>query len=325
MNWLRIFVDFAAAPHVLEMLREGTAGHELVFPRERLSSVLAEPEQDPQFDNVDVAFGQPDPQAIEKATRLKWVHISSSGITRYDNARFRAMVAERKVAVSNSASVYYEACAVHALSFLVAQARVLPLALKTRTANGTPAWNALRGASRTLRGETVLIAGFGAIGKRLAELLRPFEMRVIAFRRKARGDEGIPVIGPDQLDRALAIDADHVVNILPESEETRHFFNRARFSMMKRGSIFYNIGRGATVDQEALLEALRSRTVQAAWLDVTDPEPLPDAHPLWREPNCFITPHLAGGHADEAKTLVRHFLDNLERFVKGEALRDRVM
>jgi phosphoglycerate dehydrogenase-like enzyme len=65
--------------------------------------------------------------------------------------------------------------------------------------------------------------------------------------------------------------------------------------------------------------------VGAAWLDVTDPEPLPDSHPLWAESNCFITPHVAGGHTGEACTLVRHFLKNLERFVRSEALIDRVM
>jgi phosphoglycerate dehydrogenase-like enzyme len=79
------------------------------------------------------------------------------------------------------------------------------------------------------------------------------------------------------------------------------------------------------VEQNALSQALHSGHLKAAWLDVTEPEPLPDNHPLWAEPNCFITPHIAGGHADEAKTLVRHFIANLQRFVRGEPLRDRVM
>ena len=324
MNKLRIFVDLAVAPDVLELLQAGTKGHQLVFPRTPVSSVLAKAERDPQFATVDIAFGQPEPQAIAEANRLKWIHVSSSGITRYDNPQFRALMAERKIAVSNSASVYNEACAVHALSFMLAQARKLPLALKTRTASGTDAWYALRGSSGTLRGETVLIVGYGAIGKRLAELLRPFDMKVIAYRRKARGDEGVPVVTGGQLFRALA-EADHVVNILPDSAETRHFFDAARFLAVKPGAIFYNIGRGTTVDQDALLDALRSGRLGAAWLDVTEPEPLPDDHPLWAEPNCFITPHVAGGHVDETKTLVRHFLKNFDRFVRGKPLLDRVM
>lgn len=325
MNSLRIFVDLVADPDVLALLQAGTAGHQLIFPRMPAASVLAKAERDPQFTTVQVAFGQPDPAAIEEAADIKWVHVSSSGITRYDTPQFRALAARRRFIVSNSASVYNEPCAAHVLSFMLAQARELPLALKSRTPSGTREWHALRGASGTLRGETVLIVGYGAIGKRLAELLRPFGMNVLAYRRKARGDEDVPVITGGQLADALARQADHIVNILPDSAETRHFFTRARFEAIKPGAVFYNIGRGATVDQDALLEALRSGRIGAAWLDVTEPEPLPDNHPLWAEPNCHITPHVAGGHVDEAKSLIRHFLRNLDRFVRGEPLVDRVM
>jgi phosphoglycerate dehydrogenase-like enzyme len=125
---------------------------------------------------------------VAEAGRLKWIHVSSSGITRYDNRQFRSLMAERKIALSNSASVYDEACAVHVLSFMLAQARNLPRALKSRVANGSDAWHALRGGASTLRGETVLIVGFGAIGGRLAGLLGPFDMKVTACRRKARGN-----------------------------------------------------------------------------------------------------------------------------------------
>jgi phosphoglycerate dehydrogenase-like enzyme len=321
---MNIYVDLAMPAPALAELRAGTAGHELLFPRQPATSVLAAPETDPQIATADIAFGQPDPQAIAGATRLQWIHVSSSGITRYDNAGFRALMAERKITVSNSASVYCEPCAVHVLSFMLAQARNLPGALESSVANGTPEWNALRQASGTLRGDNVLILGFGAIGKRLAELLRPFGTNVAAYRRSRRGDEGVPVVTEKELATALG-GADHVVNVLPDSAETRHFFDAARLAAIKPGAVFYNIGRGVTVDQEALLAALRSGRLQAAWLDVTDPEPLPDGHPLRKEPSCFITPHVAGGHHDEVTTLVRHFLANFKRFVGGAPLLDRVM
>ena len=321
----KIFVDFATPPDVLELLRAGTRGHQLVFPLKPIASVLAKPEPDPQFNTVDIAFGQPDPQAVAEAHNLKWIQVSSSGITRYDNPEFRTMVAQRGIVVANSAGVYKEACAVHVLSFMLAQARNLPLALKTRTANGTDTWNSLRGSSTTLAGQTVLILGFGAIGRRLLELLRPFHVNVIAYRRKARGDEGVPVITPEQLPNTLAEVADHVVNILPDNLESRHFFNVARFAALKPGAVFYNIGRGTTVEQDALLDALRAGRLKAAWLDVTDPEPLPEDHPLMTMPHCHITPHVAGGHAGESKTLVLHFLKNFERFVQRQPLIDRVM
>jgi phosphoglycerate dehydrogenase-like enzyme len=325
MNQLRIYVDFATAPDILEMLQSGTQGHQLVFPKTPVASVLAKAEPDPQLATVDIAFGQPDPQALAEPGPLKWVHVSSSSITRYDNPAFRALMARRKIAVTNSAGVYSVACATHVLSFMLAQARNLPLSLQTRTAGGTPEWHALRGSSIPLQGTTALILGFGAIGKRLVELLRPFDMKILAYRRKARGDEGVPVVTADQLPHALAHEADHIVNILPDSAETRHFFNAKRFARLKPGAVFYNIGRGATVDQEALREALQSGRLKAAWLDVTEPEPLPEDHPLWREPHCHLTPHVAGGHQDETKTLVRHFLSNFARFTRGEPLLDQVM
>ncbi len=324
MDALRIYVDLAMPPEALELLRAGTIRHELVFPTKPISSVLAKGEPDPQFTTVDVGFGQPDLEAIRESQRLRWVHISSAGITRYDTAEFRELAKTRGIAVSNSSDVYNEACAVHALSFMLAQARKLPLGLRTRAANGTPEWLAVRSSSGTLRDETVLLVGYGAIGRRLAELLDAFDVKIIAYRRQARGDENVPVVTAEGLATALAA-ADHVVNILPESEDTRGFFDGARFASMKPGATFYNIGRGATVHQDALLASLRSGRLGAAWLDVTEPEPLPEGHPLWAEPNCFITPHVAGGHTGEAKTLVRHFLKNLERFVRHEPLLDRVM
>lgn len=321
---MNIYVDLALSAGALESLRAGTVGHQLLFPRTPGTSVLVAPETDPEFTVADVAFGQPDPQAVAEAPRLKWIHVSSSGITRYDNPWFRALMAERQIMVSNSASVYCEPCAVHALGFILAQVRNLLSALSSRAANGSSEWNELRNSSGTLRGETVLILGFGAIGKRLAQLLLPLGANVVAYRRHARGDEVVPVVRELELAAALG-QARHIVNILPDSSETWHFFDAARFAAIGPGTTFYNIGRGTTVDQEALFKALRSGRLQAAWLDVTDPEPLPDDHPLRQEPNCFITPHVAGGHADETSSLARHFVENFRRFVGGVPLEDRVM
>ena len=239
---MNIFVDLALSPTALAALQAGTAGHQLLFPHTPATSVLAAPQADPRFASADVAFGQPDPKAVAEARQLKWIHVSSSGITRYDNPQFRTLVAERKIVVSNSASVYAEPCAVHALSFLVAQARNLPTALKTRAANGTPKWNELRHASGTLRGETVLILGFGAIGARLAQLLRPFGANVVAYRRQARGDELVPVVTEQGLPTALA-QANHIVNVLPDSCLTRHFFNAQRFAAIRPGAVFYDSSR----------------------------------------------------------------------------------
>jgi phosphoglycerate dehydrogenase-like enzyme len=119
--------------------------------------------------------------------------------------------------------------------------------------------------------------------------------------------------------------ADQIINILPSSDATQHFFGIERLERAKPGAVFHNIGRGTTVDQTALRKCLESGRLGAAYLDVTDPEPLPKGDPLWTAPNCYITPHTAGGTFDEFDRVVQHFLDNLARFEAGQELRDRVV
>ncbi|MGI9087448.1 MAG: D-2-hydroxyacid dehydrogenase [Chthoniobacterales bacterium] len=323
MEKLRIFVDFVTPPDILELLSAGTTGHELVFPAKRVPSVLDRGAPDPQIATAEIVFGQPDPEAIAEARALRWIQISSSGITRYDTPEFRAQLSARKIALTNSASVYDEACATHLLSFILAQARHLPRALTSRDPGGTASWQALRDSFIPLRGQTMIILGYGAIAEQLAAMLQPFAMAISGYRRKARGHEAVPILARSELEHALQ-QADHVVDILPDNTETRSFFDAARFQELKRGAVFYNIGRGPTVDQSALLDALHRGRLAAAWLDVTDPEPLPEDHPLRAQPNCFITPHVAGGHARETETLVRHFLENFQRFTRGQPLRDQV-
>ncbi|MDQ8203956.1 D-2-hydroxyacid dehydrogenase [Pelagicoccus sp. SDUM812003] len=321
---LKIYIDFPLSENARQLLESQTNGHTLVFPSIPAESVLAKSHPDPALLECDVVFGQPEPAEIEKAKRLKWIQISSSGITRYDNSDFRSHVAKKRIPVCNSASVYNDACADHLLAFMLAQSRCLPQGLASSDENGSPPWLALRDGSVPLRGQSAIILGYGAIGARLVELLAPYRMKLVAYRRKARGDEAIPVTTAENLPEALA-SADHVINILPDSPATQGFFDAARFAQCKPGSVFYNIGRGTTVDQEALANSLRSAHTKAAWLDVTDPEPLPTDHRLRSAPNCFITPHVAGGHLEESTTCVSHFLENLQRFVEGRELLDRVM
>ena len=182
----------------------------------------------------------------------------------------------------------------------------------------------LRADSYLLTGQTALLLGFGSIGKRLYELLVPLRMNLIAVRREPTGKEPIRVITENELEKYLSL-ADHILCTLPANPNTRHFINDTRLGQMKRGAIFYNIGRGSTVDQEALLDRLRSGYLAAAYLDVTDPEPLGVGHPMWTAPNCFITPHTAGGFIGEKEQLVRHFVENLGRFRSGSELIGRVI
>lgn len=271
-----------------------------------------------------IAFGQPDPAACLAAPRLRWVHLTTAGYTRFDRDELRAAFAARNLAVTNSSSVYGDPCAQHVLAMMLSLGRQLPQSLREQ--DSTRGWpgGERRRASRLLTGQCVLVFGFGAIGRRLAELLAPFGVDMRAVRRRRRGDEPVPVVCEDSLPEALAV-ADHVVNLLPDNDSTRGYFGSERFAAMRFGARFYNVGRGTTVDQEALRGALVSGRLDAAYLDVTDPEPLPPEHPLWSVPNCFVTPHSAGGRHDQDEAVVAHFLDNLARFERGEPLRDRVL
>ena len=324
MQLHRIFSDSPLGGSAARLLLDGVAPHELIVPAKQAASILAKPEADPAFLLADIAFGQPDLESIARSEKLRWIHISTAGFTRYDTPEFRALVAEREIIVTNSSSVYAAACAEHVLSFMLAQSRRLPQALHSQAANGDAEWLRLRGESVSLRGQSLVILGFGGIATHLVKLLAPFEMNITAMRRSPRGDEGFPTVTVENLSAALAT-ANHVINILPDNAASQNFMNAERFAQMKPGAVFHNIGRGTTVDQDALLDALRSGHLGAAWLDVTDPEPLPADHPLRHEPNCFITPHIAGGHADESGTLVRHFLANFQRYLTGSPLLDRIM
>src|SRR5262249_44311340 len=155
--------------------------------------------------------------------------ISSAGYTRYDSPEFRKGVAEKKLVVTNSSSVYAEPCAEHVLAFMLAQARHLPEALKAGATGDSSSWLRLRNTSSLLRGQSVLILGFGSIARPLVELLRPFEIQISALRRNPSDDPGITIITKADLPGALAA-ADHVINLLPASPGSVRFFGPAEFA-----------------------------------------------------------------------------------------------
>ena len=171
----------------------------------------------------------------------------------------------------------------------------------------------------------MLLVGYGAIARRLAELLAPLRMNLIGFKRTPSGDEnGVRVLKIGELDEWLPR-ADHVINILPASRQTEEFFAAERFAKFKRSAFYYNIGRGTTNDQSALAASLQAGHFAAAYIDATKVEPLPSEDPLWTTPNCFITPHTAGGHSTEFVRHAETFLENLRRFLAGEQMIDRIM
>lgn len=313
---LTIWVNHRLTARQQERLQEVTAPHRLLLKPGAASA--------PELSEADIAFGQPPIADVIKSPRLRWVQLSSAGYGSYDRPDLRQAFTERGAVLTKSSYVYAAPCAEHVLAFMLAWARQLPAAFRTqREERGWPQ-EELRGKSFLLEEQEVILFGFGSIGARLVELLSPFTRRVVGVRRQVRGDETIPTVGFDDptLSKRLG-QADHVVNLLPGAPATVRYFDDTRLASCKQGAVFYNVGRGTTVDQDALIRHLTSGHLRAALLDVTEPEPLPADHPLWQTPSCFITPHSAGGHHDEGERLVQHFVTNFARFVRSEPVLDR--
>jgi phosphoglycerate dehydrogenase-like enzyme len=308
----------------MDALRRGVGAHRLVLSQVRNKSNLAGGSADPLLADADIALGQPDPAQVIAMPRLRWVHLTTAGYTRYDTDAVRSALQARGAVLTNSSMVYDEPCAEHVLAMMLALARQLPQCWADQST--TRPWRSAehRISSRLLGGQTVLLLGFGTIARRLIELLQPLKMNVIAVRRSVSGNEPIRTYPFAQVAELLPL-ADHVVNILPSNSSTDRLMNADLFARMKPSALFYNIGRGTTVEQSALQSALQTGQIAGAYLDVADPEPLPPDHPLWHLPNCWITPHTAGGHADEFERLVEHFLTNLRKFENAEPLLDRVI
>lgn len=326
MKPLDIYCNAALPPDAEAELAAGIGEHHFIRPSGGAVSVLGRGGADPRADDADVVFGQPDPVQVASSRRVAWVQLTSAGYAAFATPAVRDGFRARGAALTKSSLVFDDPCALHLLAFLCAEARQLRGAFEDQR-EGRRTWPqaALRGRSRILRGERVIIVGFGTIARRLVELLTPLDMHLEAIRRQVVGDEGIPTFAWNSPEAARALaTADHVIDILPASASTDNAFDGGRLASLGRGAVFYNIGRGTTVDQQALAAALGSGHLAAAYLDVTDPEPLPADHPLWSAPNCTITPHTAGGHATEWLRLVRHFLDNLGRYTSGRPLIDRV-
>jgi phosphoglycerate dehydrogenase-like enzyme len=321
---VRIWCNGDFGEEGMALLAGGTRDHTLVLSVRRDRSVLAAGTRDPAIAGADIAFGQPDPADCVDYPSLRWIEVSSAGYARYDTDAFREAILARGAVFTNASRVYADACAEHVLAMMLALNRQLLPSHESQLGDRSWPYHERRDRARLLARQTVVILGFGSIGRRLAALLAPFGVRIYAVRRRIHSEPGVRVVSEEDLTKVLS-EADHVVNALPENPTTLAYVNARRISCFKAGARFYNVGRGPTVDQDALIDGLRSGRVGAAYLDVMVPEPLPPNHPLWTAPNCFITPHTAGGRSGVNLELVRHFLGNLAAFEKGGAMTDRIL
>jgi len=323
---LTIWTNAKFDPAVTQLLHDGTRAHRLVTAPTASASVLTAGQTDTALASADIAFGQPDPADCLRYANVKWVEVSTAGYTRYDTPEFLEGLRARGATFTNASAVFADPCAQHVLAMMLAFGRQLLPSHRDQITDRSWHYAERRYDSRLLTGQTAVLLGFGAIGRRLATLLAPFGMTLYALRRQTHSEPGVRIVPETELTRVLPL-ADHVINILPANPATELYVNARRLACCRPTAKFYNVGRGSTVDQPALAEALRSGKLAAAYLDVTEPEPLPPEHELWTTPNCYITPHTAGGRHDQDETIVRHFLANLAAFERGErgAMTDRVV
>ena len=266
---------------------------------------------------AEIMVGWPEPAWLA-AGPLKLLLLPSAGYEEYLTPQ---LAAKEGLVVCNAGGAYSEGVAEHCVAMMLALARRLPEYL---AAMPRRSWEHLHRHGR-LSGSTACVIGLGTLGSAIARRCSALGMSVVGVRRHP--DRPSPavseVFGPGDLDRAVA-GADHVVGALPGGAATRGLIGMDVFSAMKPGAYFYNVGRGPSVDEEALVERLADGRLAGAGLDVFAAEPLPGDSPLWSMENVIVTPHMAGYTWDYADELCDVFAANLARYAAAEPLHNMV-
>lgn len=258
------------------------------------------------FDTFDFGHAV---KAYHLAEKAKWLNTMAAGVDPFPLDVLR----ERGVIFTNGAGLNAVAIAEYAVMGMLTIAKGWREVVRAQERRE---WLDKAPGTMSLHGSRALVVGAGGIGGRIAHLLRGLDVEVTEARRRATPG----VLGADEWRGALG-EVDWVVVAVPSTPDTVHLFGPAEFAAMKRGATILNFARGAVLDQQALMAALDSGQVGAAFLDVTDPEPLPPGHPLWSYDQVHISMHLSGRSQDTLYRLgAERFLENLDRYARGEPL-----
>jgi D-2-hydroxyacid dehydrogenase (NADP+) len=274
---------------------------------------------DPRLSGLfSICYPRLPPGLWRSATGLLWLQTDIAGV----DALLAQAEARTHPAVVTNVHTHGNCVAEHLWGMTLMLTRNLHRAVRLQERGAWDSASLSEGLS-SLAGRTLCIAGLGAIGERCAALGRAFGMRVIGIRRHPRPSAAADeMVGPEARREAFAR-ARVIMLLLPDTHDTRLFVGREELDAM-RGAFLLNAGRGASVDTDGLVAALREGKVRGAGLDVTDPEPLPKGHPLWELPNVVITPHYAGVHPGYAEEAFDVFITNLGRWLRGEPLENVV-
>ena len=257
-------------------------------------------------------------EVLPLCPRVRWVHTRSAGI---DEVLFAELV-ERPLVLTNGTGIFSDTLGEFALAAILFFAKGFRRLVRSQEAG---VWGPFD--IRPIAGKTVGIVGYGSIGRAVAARLGPLGMKVLALRRSAgtevRGDGVERVYSYGQRLEMIA-QCDYIVVSAPLTPDTRGMIGEAEFAAMKPDAVVINIGRGPIIDEPALLRALTEGRIEGAALDVFDTEPLPPGHPFYGLRNVLLSPHSADHTRDWLERAMQFFLDNFERFGKGEPLRNVV-
>ena len=266
---------------------------------------------------VDAAFGNIVPELFERANNLKWIACPQAGPKA---GYYHQALLGSEVTVTNTREIYNDHISAQIMSYVLTFARGLHLYIPRQLQRQwSPGYETIH-----LPDSTAVVVGIGGIGAETARLCSEFGMTVIGLDPRAESTPGVSEVHrPEALDDVLPR-GDFVIVTVPETPETLGMFAKEQFRRMKPVAFFINIGRGATVVLDDLVDALREGQLAGAGLDVFQVEPLPPDHPLWSMPGVLITPHVAGRgpYLEDRRTEL--FLKNCQRFNEGRPLENVV-
>lgn len=268
-----------------------------------------------EVQKANIIIGSPKVEMIKGSTNIKWIQLNTAGADVYT----KEGILNENVILTNSTGAYGLAVSEHMLAMLLELLKKLHI---YRDNQNKRLWQS-EGRVKSIYNSRVLIVGLGDIGCNFGKMIKSLGGYTIGVKRRQseKPDFIDELYLNDKLDELLP-QADIVALCLPSTKETQKLFDKDRISKMKKGSILLNVGRGTSVDTQALCDAVESEHLYGAGLDVVDPEPLPADHRIWGLENVVITPHISGWY-NLAETYERIFeisLDNLERFLNEEEL-----
>jgi len=302
---IQILITYTLSDDQLQSVRN-------VSPRLDVRYVPRQSEAEEFFPSAEILFGDIDRIQYLKMPKLRWIQISTVGAERF---LFPELL-NSPVALCCAKGMHKFQMTELLFGTMLAVSRKL---FSYYDLQKKKEWTtSLVKESDVVNGRTLGIIGVGSIGTQMAKVAKSFGMYVIGTKRTPTSIEWVDeMLPPSRLDVLLSR-SDHIVLVVPLTPDTTNMIGEREFSLMKSTAVFYNLGRGASIDEKALIRSLRTKKIRAAVLDVFDAEPLPKESPLWTLPNVFVTPHVGGPIPHYKGLLTAIFIENLKRFLEGK-------